>query len=107
MRFSLMTAPLRPPVFGATLFRSTCVASTGCQLGVVCIAGGPALAKSCCALGSVQSCRSRSRDARVARHENVVGVSAVGTRLDLAASEIVQECCEGIETKAHGVKGRE
>ena len=37
----------------------------------------------------------------------VVAVGTVGTGLDLAASEIVQECCQGVETKGHCVRGRE
>jgi hypothetical protein len=101
-------APPGPPVFGAALFRFLRCARRGPVYVVgATIGGGPALAKFCCALGCVESCRSRSRDAWVARREDVVGVSAVGTGLDLAASEIAQECCEGIETEAHGVKGRE
>ena len=38
--------------------------------------------------------------------EDVVKVSAVGTGLDLAVSEMLQECCQYIEAEAHGVKGR-
>ena len=108
-------AHLRPPVFPAKLFRSVRGASTSRQGGLICavgcgIGGGPAIAKSGCALGCVESCCSRSPDdARVATREDVgeVTPSAVGTRQDLAASKIVEECCEGIETEAHGVKGRE
>jgi hypothetical protein len=39
--------------------------------------------------------------------EDVGEVSAVGAGQDLATSEIVQECCQAIETEAHGVQGRE
>jgi hypothetical protein len=55
-----------------------------------------------CALGCVESGRSRSPGgARVAMR--VGEVSAVGTGQDLAASETVHQC---IETEGHGVKGR-
>ncbi|KAF8500352.1 hypothetical protein F5888DRAFT_1681435, partial [Russula emetica] len=78
-------ARLGPPVFGATLFRSVCC--------------GPVFLKSCCALGCVESCRWRSRDAaRVARREDVVEeVSTVGTGQDLAGSEIRNEKGEVIK----------
>lgn len=102
-------AHLRPPVVGATPFRSVRGASTGCRGGPICAIGGgigcrPAVAESCGALGCVESCRSRSRDARVAMREDVGEVSVDRTGQGLATSEIVQECCEGIETEAHGVK---
>jgi hypothetical protein len=90
----------RPPVSGATLFRSVRGASTSCRGGLICAVGGgiggvPVIAKSCCALGCVKSCRSRSPDdAPVAMREDIGEVSAVGTGQDLAASEIVQECCQ-------------
>jgi hypothetical protein len=102
------TAHLRPPVFGATVFRSVRCASTGCRGGLTCvIGGGPAATNSCCALGCVESYRSRSWDERAVTREDIVEVSVVGTGQDLAASEIVQECYEGIETEAHSIKGRE
>jgi len=91
-------AQFRPPVSGATLSSSARDARTSCRGGLICvvgggIGGGPVVAKSCCALGCVKSCRSRSRDETwVAVREDVVEVSAVGTGQDLAASEIVQEC---------------
>ena len=47
---------------------------------------------------------------RVAMREDVGAVGAVGTvetGLDLAASEIVQECRQGVETEGHCVRGRE
>jgi hypothetical protein len=95
----------RPPVFGATLFRSTRGASTSRRGELIAagggIGGGPAVANSGCTLGCVESGRSRSPG-------DVGEVSAVRTGQDLAASEIVQECCQCIdsETEAHGVKGR-
>ena len=68
-----------------------------------------ALAKSCCALGWVDSCWSRSRDTRLAMRENVE-VGAVGTGRDLATSEIDQDCYQGIdqgiENEALCVRGK-
>jgi hypothetical protein len=55
-------AHLRPPVFGATLFRSVRGASTSCRGGlIICALGGgigdrPVFAKSCCTLGGMKSC---------------------------------------------------
>jgi hypothetical protein len=54
-------AHLRPPVFGATLFRSVLGASASCRGGRICVLGGgigdrPVLAKSCCTLGGMKSC---------------------------------------------------
>ena len=98
------------PVFGAMLFHFVRGASTSCLDVLFCAAGGstgdrPVLVKSCCALGCVESCRPRSPgDARVAIREDVGEVSAVGTGQDLSGSEIVQVCCQDIETEAHGVK---
>ena len=83
---------LHPPVFGASRFRPMRGGSTSCRRGPICavgggIGGGPVFAKSGCALGCAESCRSRSRgDARVARREDVGGASAVGTGQDLAGS---------------------
>lgn len=62
-----------------------------------------ALAKSCCALGWVDSFWSRSRDARLTMRKDVGEVCAVGTGCDLATSEIVQDCCQGMENEAHCV----
>jgi hypothetical protein len=97
---------LRPPVSSARLLRSVRGASTSWRRGPICAVGGgigigPVFAKSCCALGCVESCRSISRDARVATREDVGAVGTFRTGLDLAASEIVQDCCQGIETEAH------
>lgn len=102
-----------PPVFGATRFRSVRGASTRCRGGVICSVGGSiddglVISKSCCALGCVESCRTRSPNvAWVAMREDAGEVSAVGTGQDLAGSEMVQECCQDIEAEAHGVKRRE
>ena len=65
-----------------------------------------ALAKSCCALGWVDFCWSRSRDTRLAMREDVGEVGAVGTGRDLATSEIDQDCCQGIENEALCVRGK-
>jgi hypothetical protein len=67
------------------------------------------MAMFCCALGRVESGRSRPHDARVAMRENVGAVGAVvalGAGLDLVASEIGQECGQGVETEGHCVRKR-
>ena len=99
----------RLPVFGATLFCLVRDTGTCCSGWSVCAVGGstgdgPVFAKSCCALGCVESCRSPPDDARVAMQEDVGGASAVGTGQDLAGSKIVHECCHDIEAEAHGVE---
>lgn len=66
---------------------------------------GPVFLKFCCALGCVESCRSNSPDdTRFAVRGDVGEVSAVVTGPDFAVSETVLECCQDIETEAHGVK---
>ena len=71
------------------------------------IGGGTGLVKSCCALGCMVSCRSRSRGvAQVTICGDVGRVYVYGFRTgrDLAASEIRHDSCQSIEIEAHGVK---
>ena len=98
-----LTASERASVLRATLFRSMLSANTSCGG----ISLGPMFVESCCALGCVESCRSGSHNARIATREDVGAVGIVGTGLGLAASEVVQDCCQGIEAERHCVRGRE
>ena len=95
---------LHLPVFGASRFCAVRGASTGLVVVTLAVDGligsGPVFVKSGCALGCLESCRSRSRGgAWVAVRGDVWGV-------DLAASEIRQDRCQSIENEAHGVRGR-
>ena len=71
------------------------------------IGDGPVFVKYCRAPGFMESFRSRSRsDAWVAMRGDVWEVGGIGIGRDLAASEIRQDCCQGIENEVHGVRGR-
>ena len=41
-----------------------------------------------------------------ATREDVGALGAIGTGQDLVAFEIVQDCCQGVETEGHCVRGR-
>jgi hypothetical protein len=96
------------PVLGGTglSFRSVRGAGSRRLIGVAGSGSGSVIANPSSALGGAESCRSRD-DAGVATRKNVGEVTAAGTGQDLATSEMVQECSQGVETETHGAKKKE